>query len=233
MSTVPMPQPRAPVRVRAKYVAFAVVGLMIAYVLQHNEAFLLDPDDPAWSHYATIKWWLLPHGLAGALAIFLGITQFSTRLRARHLAVHRWVGRTYVALVLVAAPLGAYIQYVEEAMGMQRSFTLAAIVDACLWLLATGVAFWAIRGKRIDLHRQWMTRSFVMATVFLQVRVIAGVSGWEALGPMAIETIVWICVASAYPIADLALMMEDRLSRRELRRPPGAAERDAVRLPAG
>jgi hypothetical protein len=65
--------------VRAKYVLFAFIALMIAYVLQHNEAFLLNPAEPVWEHYQPIKWWLLPHGLAGAIAISLAISQFSSR----------------------------------------------------------------------------------------------------------------------------------------------------------
>ena len=39
---------------------------MVAYVLRHNEHFLIDPKDPVWQHYQLFKWWLLPHGLAGA-----------------------------------------------------------------------------------------------------------------------------------------------------------------------
>lgn len=210
MSTIPLPQKSVP-RLRAKYMLFASVGLMIAYVVQHNESFLVNAADPVWEHYQPIKWWLLPHGIAGAIAIFLAISQFSTRLRTRHITVHRTFGRIYVGLVAIAAPLGVIIQYLNERTGDPRSFTIAAAVDACLWLLATGMAFWCIRGRRIELHRQWMTRSFAMAIVFLEVRVILGVSGWEALGVAAVETVVWTCVALAYPLADMVLLIEDRL----------------------
>ena len=213
MPTVPLPQKSVP-RLRAKYVLFAFIGLMIAYVLKHNESFLINAADPAWKHYEPIKWWLLPHGIAGAIAIFLAMSQFSSRLRARHVVVHRTLGRIYIGLVAIAAPLGVVIQYLDERTGDPRSFTIAAAVDACLWLLATGMAFWCIRGRRIEQHRQWMTRSFAMAIVFLEVRVILGVSGWEALGVAAVETVVWTCVAFAYPLADLVLLLEDRLRSR-------------------
>lgn len=81
MSTIPLPQ-RSVWRLRVKYLLFAFVGLMIVYVIQHNEAFLLNDADPVWEHYQPIKWWLLPHGIAGAIAIFLAISQFSSRIRA-------------------------------------------------------------------------------------------------------------------------------------------------------
>ena len=148
--------------------------------------------------------------------------------------VHRVLGRIYICLVCVAAPLGIVIQYLDERTGDPRSFTIAAAVDAALWLLATGIAFWCIRGRRIEQHRQWMTRSFAMAIVFLEVRVILGISGWETLGVAAVETVVWTCVALAYPLADCVLLIEDRLRMRATQR-----ERDgdeavrAARLPVG
>ena len=70
-------------RVRLKYLLFGFIGLMIGYVLVHNESFLVHRDDLAWQHYHPFRWYLLPHGLAGACAILLGPLQFSDRLRQR------------------------------------------------------------------------------------------------------------------------------------------------------
>jgi hypothetical protein len=54
-------------------------------------------------------------------------------------------------------------------------------------------------------HRQWMTRSSAVALVFLDGRVIGGVTGWENLGIAANETIVWVCAAFSILLADIAL----------------------------
>ena len=213
MSTIPLPQGRLQ-SVRPKYALFACVALMLGFVLYHNEHFLIDASDPSWPHYRVIGRWLLPHGLIGAVALLLGATQFSTRLRRQYTQLHRIVGRTYVTAVCIVAPLGAYIQYLDERSGAARSFTIAAIADAALWLLATLMAFWCIRTRRIEQHRQWMTRSYAMALVFLEVRVVAGVTGWENLVPDVSETIVWVCVALAYPLADCVLLIEDNLRSR-------------------
>ena len=61
-----------------------------------------------------------------------------------------------------------------------------------------------------------MTRSFAMAIVFLEVRVILGLTGWETLGVAVVETAVWTCVAFAYPLADVVLLIEDRLRARTM-----------------
>src|SRR6201998_3421936 len=122
-------------RLRAKYLLFAAIGLMLAYVIPHDESFLAHPKDPIWQHYQPFKWWLLPHGVAGACALLLGPMQFSDRLRQRFSKFHRVVGRIYVAGVFLAAPLGFYIQYFQERMGGARSFTIAAAADAVLWMV--------------------------------------------------------------------------------------------------
>jgi uncharacterized membrane protein len=210
-------------RSRSKYVLFAFVGLMIAYVLRHNEHFLIDPSDPVWQHYQPFKWWLLPHGLAGACALLLGPMQFSDRLRQRFTKLHRVVGRFYIAGVFIAAPLGFYIQYFQERSGGARSFSVAAGVDALLWMTTTGIAFAFILKGKVQQHRQWMTRSLAVAFVFLEVRVILGVTGWENLGVNATETVVWACLAFSLLFADIALQWQ------ELRRTrPVAAKARAV-----
>ncbi|PYV85589.1 MAG: hypothetical protein DMG93_00860 [Acidobacteria bacterium] len=107
--------------VRPKYFLFGIVALMVGYVVFHNESFLWNRQDPSWQHYHPFRWWLLPHGLAGASALLLGPLQFSDRLRQRFTKFHRVVGRIYIFGALVAAPLGAYIQYFEERMGGPRS----------------------------------------------------------------------------------------------------------------
>lgn len=193
---------------RAKYLLFVAIGLMLAYVIPHDESFLANSKDAMWQHYEPFKWWLLPHGIAGACALLLGPMQFSDRLRQRFKKLHRVVGRIYVAGVFVAAPLGLYIQYFQERMGGARSFTIAAATDAVLWIATTGIAMVFILKGRVQEHQQWMTRSFAVALVFLEGRVIGGVTGWENLGDRASEAIVWFCLAFSILAADLVLQWQ-------------------------
>src|SRR6266436_5973210 len=169
---------------RPKYLLFAFIGLMLAYVLRHNEHFLIDAKDPKWAHIHPFRWYLLPHGIMGACALLLGPLQFSDRLRQRFAQFHRVVGRFYVAGVFIGAPMGLYIQYFEERMGGARSFSFAAGTDAALWMLTTAVAI-----------------------VFLEVRVVGGLTGWKS--ESAIETTVWMCVAFSLLFADIVLQWRD------------------------
>ena len=192
-------------RLNAKYMVFSVIAVMTAYVIYHNERFLIEPENPIWRHYEPFKWWLLPHGIFGALVILLAPLQFSDRLRRRFTGTHRIVGRLYVASAILLSLLGVYIQYYEERMGLPRTFTVLALVNAVMLIGATLLAFLFAYRRKIAQHRQWMTRSYAIALVFLEGRFIMGVTGWEQLGVEIVQAIIWSCLAMSVLLADVAI----------------------------
>jgi predicted membrane protein DUF2306 len=192
-------------KVKAKYVVFTVIALASAYVMYHNERFLVDSSNPAWQHYEPFKWWLLPHGIFGAIVLLFAPLQFSDRLRQRFTKTHRVMGRLYVIGAMGLAPLGAYIQYYQERMGAPRSFTVLGIVDATMLMGATALAFLFAFRRKIALHRQWATRSYAIALVFIGGRFVMGITGWETLGVEIVQAIIWSCLALAVPLADVSL----------------------------
>lgn len=211
------------IRPKAKYVVFGGIAVMMAYVLYHNERFLIEPSHPFWQHLEPFKWWLLPHGLFGACTLLLAPLQFSERLRRRFTRLHRILGRVYVIGAFGLAPLGAYIQYFQERMGAPRSFTVLGIVDAAMLITTTAVAFLFAYKRKIALHRQWMTRSYAVALVFITGRFVMGVTGWELLSIEIVQAIIWSCLALSILFADLAnnwVEMRAALSARERLRVP-------------
>ena len=196
-------------KINAKYVVFSAIAAASIYVLYHNERFLVDSSHPAWQHYGPFKWWLLPHGIFGAIVLLFAPLQFSDRLRKRFTRAHRIMGRLYVVGALLCAPLGAYIQYYQEQMGAPRSFTILGMVDAFMLMGATLLAFVFAFRRKIALHRQWATRSYAIALVFIAGRFVMGVTGWETLGIEIVQAIIWSCLALAVPFADVALHWKD------------------------
>ena len=198
---------------RPKYLLFASIGLMYAYVLWHNESFLFNHADPEWQHIEPFKWWLLPHGLAAACALILGPFQFSERLRRRFTKAHRAMGRFYVAGTLIGGPLGFYVQYYEhQHNGGAVSLSFAAGFQAIIWMFTTIVALAFILKGQVQQHRQWMTRSFACAIIFLEVRAITGVFNLDQA--KFIDIVVWGCVAAAVPLADFVLYAQELFRKR-------------------
>jgi len=191
-------------RIKARYVVFLGIGIMMAYVMYHNERFLFQPSNPIWAHYLKFKWWLLPHGIFGAIVLLFAPFQFSDRLRRRFTRAHRVMGRLYVIGALGLAPLGAYIQYFEERLGFPRSFTVLAMTDAAMLMTTTAIAFLFAYKRKIVQHRQWVTRSYAVALVFIAGRFVMGITGWEQLGVEIVQAIIWTCLALSILFADIA-----------------------------
>jgi uncharacterized membrane protein len=190
--------------VRAKYLVFACIAVMMGYVMVRFERFLIDPVDPAWNHYMPYGWWLLTHGVAGGAALLLAPLQFSDRLRKKYTQMHRVVGRIYVAGILVLAPLGAYVQYMAESVdNLPRTFTMLAVVDAAMLFVTTGVALIFALRRRITQHRQWMTRSYAVALVFFEGRLILGLTGLDQAGVEMVQAVIWSCLAVSVLLADV------------------------------
>jgi len=196
-------------KMRPKYLAFAFVGLMMAYVAVHNESFLVNWKDPIWVHYRTIKWYLLAHGLTAACALLLGPMQFSDRLRARFTKLHRVTGRIYVGGALLGGPLGAIMQAVE---GPDR-WVVLSVVDAIMLATTTAIALTFILKGNVTQHRNWMTRSYAVTLVFLGGRFFSGITGMDRNEPMSLA-IIWACLALAYPIADIGIHLQDITRKR-------------------
>lgn len=215
-------------KLRAKYVVFSAITLASLYVLYHNERFLIESNHPAWQHYAPFKWWLLPHGIFGAIVLLLAPLQFSERLRQRYTKAHRIMGRLYVVGALGLAPLGAYIQYYQERMGAPRSFSVLGLVDAMLLMGTTIMAFVFAFRRKIALHRQWATRSYAVALVFIAARFVMGVTGWETLGVEIVQAIIWSCLVMAVPLADLSLNWRELRSRSSVPAKPHAVTKQEV-----
>lgn len=192
-------------KLNAKYIVFSIITVMSLYVLYHNERFLIDADHPVWQHYEPFKWWLLPHAIFGTIVLVFAPFQFSDRIRQRFTKWHRIMGRLYVAGAILLAPTGAYIQYYQERSGAPRSFTVLGAVDALMLMVATTIALLFAVRRKIALHRQWATRSYSIALVFITGRFVMGVTGWETLGVEIVQAIIWSCLALSVVFADISI----------------------------
>jgi hypothetical protein len=192
-------------QIKAKYVVFSVIAVASLYVMYHNERFLVDSAHPAWQRYEAFKWWLLPHGVFGAIVLCFAPFQFSERIRQKFTKAHRVMGRLYVLGAFMLAPMGAYIQYYQERMGAPRSFTVLGVVDAIMLMTTTGLAGYFAYKRKIAVHRQWATRSYAVALTFIFGRFIMGTTGLETHGVEMVQAIIWSYLALSMVFADISI----------------------------
>jgi uncharacterized membrane protein len=126
-----------------------------------------------------------------SLALALGAFQLNSRLRAKHIAVHRWMGRGYVTGVLLGGA-GALALATRSQFGLvtHTGFGLLAL----LWLGATAMAYRYIRAGHQTLHRRWMIRSYALTFAAVTLRIylpLSQIAGIEF--EPAYQTIAWLC----------------------------------------
>jgi uncharacterized membrane protein len=130
--------------------------------------------------------------LAGSLvALAVGAWQMNARLRSRVIALHRWMGRTYVVAVLIGGLGGLQMAMVSEA-GWVTHFGFGSL--AVLWLFTTTRGYIAIRSHDEARHRRWMIRSYALTLAAVTLRIYLPIClalGIPFVG--AYQVISWAC----------------------------------------
>ncbi len=191
MSTVAVSGRRS--RSQAKLVSFIVFGLVTAFVTYMKNRGIFDPSTPIAQHFAPAKLFLALHATFAGLAMALGAFQFSNRLRARYLKLHRALGYVYVVSVFIGAPLGIPLAAKIDT----PSLAAASAVQAFGWMLCTGVALYCVRSGNVTQHRRWMIRGYPFAMVFTVARILIPIPPILRSGFVGIEIVVWSAIALA------------------------------------
>jgi len=121
------------------------------------------------------------HILPASLFMVLMPLQFVQRIRAKHLAWHRWNGRLLIALGSVVGFSALVMSYTMAIGGANE--TAATTLYAILFLLFLSLGFWNIRQRRIAQHREWMLRAYGVALGIATTRPI--VAAFFAAGRLA------------------------------------------------
>lgn len=199
MSTAVAPARRS--RSQAKLVFFVLFGLLTVFVTYGKNARIFDPTSEIAQHFAPVKWYLVAHAFFGALAMLLGGFQFSNRLRAKYLKVHRVLGYVYVASVFISAPFAIPV---AKRIG-SLSLVAASGVQSSGWMVTTAIALYCVRQGNVAQHRRWMIRSYPFAMVFTVARVFIPIPPIFRLGSTGIEMVVWTAIALAAFLPNILL----------------------------
>ena len=142
--------------------ATSVAIFSMRYLLPNPPAFLKQMEN----HFLFPRQ-LSIHALTGSIALLVGPWQLSTSLRAAYPRVHRWLGRIYVADVLVAWLLSIFLlPTVTTGLPAASAFFM---LGSC-WAGFAALGVLAIRRRDIQAHRRWMLRSFAMAFAAVTIR---------------------------------------------------------------
>ena len=199
-------------RSRFKAILWIILGVTTLFVFITSEVLLVT-DYPMYHSYrlqvVADRRLLIPHTLAGTLALLIGPINFSLRIRQRHLQLHRILGRIYVISVFVGSFTG-----IDLAAG--RPGLPGTSMQAAAWMVCTTAAFITARNRQIVQHRHWMARSYAVTFTFVSSRVFNLVPAyWSHLGDVLSAVGVIAFTLASLLIVDLGLSWRELTTRRD------------------
>lgn len=212
-SVVPPAKGRTPHFTAKLLASAAILGIALAFVfrnvfryyLHYNQAAFTDPNAGA-ANYWLMRGWLLMHMTGGMVALLTGPWQFWTGFRTRYARLHRWTGRAFLAGVAVGC-IGAFRMAIATTFGWAFGFALFALATA--WLTTAGMAYYAILKRRIQIHKEWMVRAYVVTFAFVTFRVLndyGPTSHLQPDGDRAI-TVGWACWTIPLLVTEVILQL--------------------------
>jgi uncharacterized membrane protein len=187
----PTQRPRA-FRTAPGAVALTLAGLVVlalaARFWAHDAMpYVVDYAEDTYRRYWPVRKSLLVHIAGGTLALFAGPFQLWSGIRRKFPTLHRRTGYAYILGVAVSASSSFYL-----AFHAKPDFGLSLAILAVAWLASIAMALAAVRNWRIDAHREWMIRSYIVTFSFVSYRFLVGLSMFKGLGPSRPAMVLWI-----------------------------------------
>jgi len=199
-----------------KKIVWISLGLTVLFVFITSEVLLIT-DYPMYHAYRlqviADRNLLIPHSVAGTLALLIGPINFSSRIRQRYLSLHRILGRIYVVSVFIGSFTGI-------ALAAGRPGLPGTSMQAAAWMVCTTAALITARNGHIIQHRQWMMRSYAVTFTFVSSRVLNLVPAyWSHLGDVLSAVGVIAFTLASLLVVELGLNWHELTTSRVDRRP--------------
>ena len=158
--------------------------VFMTWLFMHGADHYLQLTREAMGKYYELRWILIAHITAGGGALISGIIQFWPRLRNYSWKLHRFIGFIYLLAILVSSTCAMILACTTAyKVNWANAFTLQ--VWAGVWISATFVAYYAAVRRRFQLHREWMTRSYIITIAFLVSGFVYKIPYIQQLGSYA------------------------------------------------
>lgn len=141
--------------------SFIIAGYAIFFIVA------APPGDPSVKARVLASWLGVMHVTGSLVALGVGPLQFHVGLRRHRPAVHRWVGRVYVAGIFVGG-FGGFSTSLNSISYPIGDYGFAVLAGA--WIVTASLAMSAIWRGDVQGHRKWMIRNFAMTWAAVMLR---------------------------------------------------------------
>lgn len=186
-----------------------LLGLATKFVFKALLYFSLQKE--VFQRYWDYKWWLVGHIVGGLVALLAGPLQFSQTFRKKYLAAHRWLGRTYLTAILIGVVSATFLSW-TSALAIHWTWAFSLQCLSIAWICTAFMAYISIKQGRIQVHKEWMIKSYVLTFAFVSFRFINGLSVIKGLGSFAerAPTVLWVSWVIPLLITNMILQWNKR-----------------------
>lgn len=212
------------------FFSFLMIRLTLPYgAMRRNVNFLRTKERIYHLRYWRISFYT--HVFTSCLVLLAGFTQFSSWLLRRHPRVHRFMGWTYLLVVVVISGPAAFVMalYANGGWLARTSFTMLAT----LWITLTFLAGYYAMRKRFLLHGAFMFRSYALTLSALTLRgytFLLEQTTWPITPREIYILTAWLSWVPNLLVAEW-LIRHGRVQRM-FKRPAGDSARPATNSPA-
>lgn len=146
--------------------------------------------------------WFAFHITGATCSLFLGPIQFWKTIRTKYPKFHRIIGKIYIIGTLVAAITAFRLALIFDCTACRYSLIPLSI----LLFLTTTLAWFAIKNRKVEAHRQFMVRSYACAMAFVFVRIDRVIPMDFIFEPIANDEIIGIVNEWTFSILPLLLV---------------------------
>lgn len=180
-----------------------LTGILICYyVITRAFPMLIPTEENYGAYYFPRAIWLFPHIVLGITATIIGPFQFMPKIRNNYLKIHRKLGRVYIICVILSGISGMYLATTSD---VNLPYAVGLFGLGFTWSVSAIMAFVSIKNKKIELHKDWMIRSYVITFAFVSFRFVEDILMALEIGSRE-EVLVlmsWACWAIPLFIAEI------------------------------
>lgn len=143
-----------------------VVIIFLTWLFMHGADHFLLLTPEALGKYFKLKWVLIAHITAGGGALVLGFVQFWPKLRNFSWKLHRIIGFLYLLAILLSSSCAVILAF-TTAYEINWAYAFSLQVWVTVWISATAIAYYAIIKRNVNLHKEWMVRSYIVTLAFI------------------------------------------------------------------
>lgn len=184
-------------------VSSILLGILICYYLITRAFPMLIPTEEVYGPYFFSRVvWVFPHVVFSIIATVIGPFQFIPKIRNKYLKTHRQLGRVYIISTVLFGISGMYLAIISD---VNLAYTVGLFMLGLTSVTSSTLAFVSIKNKKVDLHKDWMIRSYVIMLAFVSFRFVENILIVLEIGTaIEVSTLMsWACWAIPLFIAEV------------------------------